>query len=403
MGNAKNCCSFYKSENRIEAKFEDNEIISYFSSINDRESKLKKIKQRIAIEKILKQFKKYRAKKQLFLSPIHKFNGDSFNINTNYYSDILFSVIKSKNKKISNFLCNDNRVEDSDNCKKEINIGEMSFYISIKPISTKNYFQKSYNNILINNKNYKKLYQNDKQKGAIKFMIGDNSYYIGEFYQDYFSGFGLLVNGKMTLYEGYWENNIQNGYGIENWGNDLVYKGEYHNGKKNGIGTIEYPDGSRYEGEWFNNFFEGFGIYYYNNKIFLGSWKMNSKCGFGIYLTKDVVYIGEYYNDKRNGFGIYFWRKKEHAFVGFWKEGNQHGFGKYLTNKKSKYGIWNYENDKNIRIELFKIREDAFKFLRRNSLDTYKYFFLFNLEKLKDYCNNIIYDEILNIPNYFLN
>jgi hypothetical protein len=277
MGNAKNCCSFYKSENIIEAKFANNENISYFSLIKERELKLKKIKQRIAIEKILKQFKKYKAKKQLFLSPIHKFKGDSFNINTNYYSDFFYSFIKSKNKNISNFLCNNNKVEDSHSFKNEINIGEMSFYISIKPISTKNYFQKSYNNILINNKNYKKIYQNDKQKGAIKFMIGDNSYYIGEFYQDYFSGFGILVNGKMTFYEGYWENNVQNGYGIENWGNDLVYKGEFHNGKKNGIG---YPDGSRYDGEWANNFFDGFGIYYYNNNIFLGSWKMNSKCGF---------------------------------------------------------------------------------------------------------------------------
>ena len=405
MGTTKACCNVYNNENRIEAQFKSNESFSYFSLIKDQESKLKKIKQRIAIEKILKQFKKYKANKQLFLSPIHKFNGDSFNINTNCYSDILFSVIKSKNKKISNFLCNNNRVEDSDNCKKEVNIGEMSFYISIKSMPTMNYFQRSYSNILINNKNYKEIYQNEKQKGAIKFMIGDKVYYIGEFYQNYFSGFGLLVNDKMILYEGYWENNVQNGYGIEKWGKDLIYKGEYHNGKKNGVGTFVWPDGSRYEGEWANNFFDGFGIYYFNNnnKIYLGSWKMNLKCGFGIYLTKEAIYIGNYFNDKRNGFGIYYWRKKEHGFAGFWKDGKQHGFGKYMANEKSKYGIWNFESNKNIRIEWFKSREYAYKFLRRNYLDTYIYFFLFNFQQLKDYCNNIIYDEILNISNDFLN
>ena len=404
MGNAKNCCSFDNRENIIEAKFENNENISYFSLLNDQELRLNKIKQKIAIEKILKQFKKYKAKKQLFLSPIHRFNGDSFNINTNCYSDFLFSAIKSKNKKISNFLCNNNRVEDSDKYQKNVNIGEMSFYISIRPISSRNYFQKSFNNILINNKNYKKIYQDQKEHGTIKFMIGDNSYYIGEFYQEYFSGFGLLINDKMIFYEGYWENNVQNGYGIEKWGNDLIYKGEFHNGKKNGIGTFVWPDGSRYEGEWVNNFFDGFGIYYYNNnKIFLGEWRMNLKCGFGILLTKDQIYIGNYDNDKKNGFGIYYWRKREHGFAGFWKDGKQHGFGKYITNKKSKYGIWNYENNKNIRIEVFKSREDAFKFMRRNFLDSYKYFFLFNLKKLKDYCNNIIYDEILNISNNLLN
>lgn len=63
MGNAKNCCSFDNRENIIEAKFENNENISYFSLLNDQELRLNKIKQKIAIEKILKQFKKYKAKK----------------------------------------------------------------------------------------------------------------------------------------------------------------------------------------------------------------------------------------------------------------------------------------------------------------------------------------------------
>ena len=129
---------------------------------------------------------------------------------------------------------------------------------------------------------------------------------------------------------------------------------------------------------------------------------MNLKCGFGIYLTKEAIYIGNYYNDKRNGFGIYYWRKKDHGFTGFWKDGKQQGFGKYMTSERFKYGIWNFGNNKNIRIEWFKSREYAYKFLKRNYLDNYIYFFLLNFQQLKDYCNNIIYDETLKISNDFL-
>ena len=122
---------------------------------------------------------------------------------------------------------------------------------------------------------------------------------------------------------------------------------------------------------------------------------MNEKNGFGIYLTNDTIYIGNYENDRKNGFGIFFWRKKKEAYVGFFKDGNQYGFGKYIfNNQKSKYGIWN--NDRDNKVKWYKNIDNVHKLLEKKGIDKYKYFFLFNIEKIINYCNNIIKDDIWN-------
>ena len=67
------------------------------------------------------------------------------------------------------------------------------------------------------------------QKGILKYFLGDNDFYIGEFYKNDFSGYGYIISNKTIIYEGDWVNNLQNGYGLEFWENGSIYKGEFKN------------------------------------------------------------------------------------------------------------------------------------------------------------------------------
>ena len=415
MGTLNNCCNCNSLENKNETKLQAN-LFTFFrqqdsnknyhnfliirNSNYEREKNLKKIRQKFAIKKILKQFKKYKSKNEI-LTPINKSNNNSIIINTSSYSDLLSTI---KMKKVSNFFYNKNVIGKLLNEKEnpdvlcnviEFNTSTSSLY------NNKDNFQKYLDKFLKYNKNYITYYKNhlQKQKGIVQLYLGENNFYIGQFFRNDFCGYGLFINNRNIIYEGYWKNNMQNGYGIESWENDSFYQGEYANGCKCGIGTYIWPDKSKYEGEWNNNCFDGYGIYYYSdNNIYFGNWKMNVKCGYGVYLTKDTIYIGNYFNDKKNGFGIYYWRKKEEAFIGFFNEGKQKGFGKYISNNKSKYGIWNYDKkNNNSKAKWFKNIIDVHKILSKNGLENYKYFFLFNIEDIKNYCNIIIDDEILDL------
>ena len=414
MGSLNNCCSFNCFENNNnEDKFQtnflnsfqlinnDNKINNFIIhkiSKNDIEYNLRKIKQKFAIKKILKQFKLYKLKTQI-LTPIHKLNGESLMINSNSLSNFLMNSVKLK--KVSNFIYNKKSLDKllfDGKVNSEKNINEIEFNTSAGSLSKRSNFNKYLQIIINNNRNYISYDRNHliKQRGIIKYTFEDNNFYIGQFFRNNFFGYGLYINNKNIIYEGYWKNNIQNGYGIEFWENSSIYKGEFNNGYKNGSGTYIWPDKTKYEGEWKNNYFNGYGIYYYSeNKTYLGEWKMNEKNGYGIYLTNDIIYIGNYSNDKKNGFGIYYWRKKNEAYIGFFKDGKQFGFGKYIfNNKKSKYGIWSNEN--NNKVKWFKNIKDVHNLLIKNELINYKYFFLFDIDLVHNYCNIIINDEILN-------
>ena len=420
MGNLRNYFSSSNSfENIKENNFQTN-ILNLFkakidnsskkynmakNSKHDLENDLQKIKKKFAIIKIIKHFKQYKLKlKNDLLSPIQKLKEDYLQIDSLSYSNYLYSSIKKK--RVSNYINNNRAISKillNEKVPEELNIrDENHFYISTNTLTTRNNFDKFFQKFTNNNRNYIS-YDNNylfKQKGIIKFSLEENNFYIGEFFLNDLSGYGMFINNKKIIYEGYWRKNIQIGYGIESWENGSIYKGEFKNGFKNGIGTYIWADNSKYEGEWTNNCFNGFGIYNYSdNKIYFGEWKMNVKNGFGVYFTNDIIYIGNYENDKKNGFGIYFWRKKNEAFIGFFKGGKQYGFGKYIfKNQKSKYGIWGYENN-NSKVKWFQNIKDIHKILIKNGNDKYKSFFNFNIEEIINYCKIIISDDIVNYNN----
>ena len=417
MGNLNNCCSFNNSEINNEANFNTNFfefLLKRKDNFNDNKNfiivkyskqdiTLRNIKQKYAIKKIIKQFKKYKSKNQL-LSPIHRPQGEPLVINTNSFSNYLLSSMKMKknpfymnNRKTISKLQFKVKEEYKNKDKEELNNSEIDFNTSTSSLSKSNDFQKLFQKFTKNNKNYISYNKNCffKRKGIMKLSLGENNFYIGEFFLNDFKGYGLFINNKNIIYEGYWENNVQNGYGIEFWENGSVYKGEFKDGCKNGIGIYTWSDNSRYEGEWLNNWFNGYGIYYYSdNNVYLGQWKINEKNGFGIYLTDDTIYIGNYENDKKNGLGIYYWKKKKEAYIGFFKNGKRYGFGKFIfKNKKAKYGIWDHEI--NNKVKWFQNIKDVYTFLTEKNLDNYKYFFLFNIDEIINYCNIIIKDDNL--------
>ena len=419
MGNLNNCCicknfDLKDGEDKFQTNFfnffrkqtyndDFKNFIIVKNSKYELENNLKKIRQKFAIKKIIRQFKKYKLKNEL-ISPILNKNKETFIIDSNYSKFFLSSI---KKKKISNFITNnmpiDNLFLNIKNKERSIN-NEIEFETSTSTLTKRHDFNKNLQKIIDNNRNYivfdPKYFI--KQKGMVKFSLGKNNFYIGEFFKNDFSGYGLFINNKIIIYEGYWINNIQSGYGIETWDNHSEYKGEFLNGCKNGIGTYIWEDDSRYEGEWKNNCFDGYGIYYYSKKkVYLGEWKMNQKCGYGVYLTNDIIYVGNYMDDKKNGFGIFYWRKKNEAYVGFFKEGKQYGFGKYIfKRKKAKYGIWNPENKKENKVKWFHNNNDANTFIIKNDLVNYKYFFLLNINEISNFCNILNNDETLDLYIY---
>ena len=393
MGNLNNCFTCNNFENNTDSKFQTNLLNFISQQKNDKnnselfnnkknseidiEKKLKEIKQKYAIKKIIKQFKQFKLKNQI--SPIRKVKDEALVINSSNFSNFLLSSLKMK--KVSKFYSKKRSITKALSIKeknnKELYISEFDINTSTSSVSKRDNFQNLF------------------QKVLIKYYLGEDDFYIGEFYKNDFSGYGYFISNKAIIYEGDWKKNIQSGYGLEFWGSGSIFKGEFNNGSKEGIGIYIWPDKSKYEGEWCDNCFNGYGIYYYrDNKIYLGQWEMNEKSGFGIYLTNDTIYIGNYKDDKKNGFGIFYWRKKNEAYVGFFKNGNQSGFGKFLfDNRNSKYGIWN--NSNNNTIKWYKNIKNENKFLEKKGIDYYKNFFLFNLEEIINFSNSIIKDDNL--------
>ena len=337
---------------------------------------------------IIKNYKKYKEKKE-----------NENVIDTKIKYDKYLKRDKTKKSNNNNML----KGEDEEN--------NYSSYISInsnlnqlKTLKEKEYIYiggKSINGskegfgiILWNNKTkYIGILKNNRVEGYGKFLCG-NEEYKGQFQNDVASGFGIYSNGDEVEYTGYWLDNLEENYGYEKWKNGSEYKGEYLQGKKHGIGTYKWNNGCKYEGNWKNNEIEGFGIKYYNkNQVYIGEWKNNLKDGFGELLSIGRKYIGFFSKDQKDGFGISYWEKSNKAFVGFWKNGKQLGLGKYMTRNEKKYGIW----INNTQINWLKSEEEAFEVLENKGLKSYKTFFLFTLDDIRNYCiNNDEFNELLN-------
>ena len=168
------------------------------------------------------------------------------------------------------------------------------------------------------------------EKGELKYgrvFLPQNEIYIGEFKNSTFNGKGKLImpNGEIyegnfengekngnakiifedgTLYVGNVKNGIINGEGIMKWKNNVEYKGNFYEGTLCGKGEISNKN-EKYIGDFYKNFFNGKGIYYFNNgNIYNGNFEFGYFNGQGIYKKNNgVEYEGEWENNLLNGIG----------------------------------------------------------------------------------------------------
>ena len=86
------------------------------------------------------------------------------------------------------------------------------------------------------------------------------------------------------IYIGYFKEDKFNGCGtIFNKRGELKYQGEFINGNLEGNGEMNFDDGGHYKGQFKNNLLNGEGIYYSENKCFIGKFKDNAYEGNNIY------------------------------------------------------------------------------------------------------------------------
>jgi len=189
-------------------------------------------------------------------------------------------------------------------------------------------------------------------------LINDEANYFGIFYnqnQDIFKGFWIdekadgLGYYESTDYKllGEWKDNLLNGFGINYIKrNNLYFEGEFSQGKKNGYGIL-IVNGGKYEGYFKEDEFYGIGSFYFKDeRVYHGEWKNNKMNGTGLLTWKNGKrYEGFFSNNKKNGFGIFYSDNK--IYIGLWEDsklkGNVFVFEKGLLSK------YFYEDGKKIK------------------------------------------------------
>ena len=176
--------------------------------------------------------------------------------------------------------------------------------------------------IFLNGAIFKGFYLSGQKKHG-KFMWQNGNYYMGDFSEDKF-----------------------NGYGIYKWGEDRTYEGYWVNGKMEGKGKLKLKDGSFYDGEF----------------------KGGKRWGSGLYIwNKEKYYKGNWINDKQNGFGLYY--KNGKKIKGFWVDGKLMASYNKIKNKEKI--LYTSPKPKNKTLEIEKnIKTEEFKNILMQSGDT---------------------------------
>lgn len=167
---------------------------------------------------------------------------------------------------------------------------------------------------------------NNKANGYGQALGDDNSFYMGEFRQNYFHGEGSYIWGvgdwEEDTYDGEWEFGKMSGEGMYRSASGWQYEGKFKDGKKHGFGKYTYKDGSVYNGQFHED----------------------KKHGLGVMLwVSGARYEGEFKQGKRHGQGAYFYPSGSH-YEGQWENGDCNGFG-VLTYKDGRKEVGLFKDD----------------------------------------------------------
>jgi lysozyme len=156
------------------------------------------------------------------------------------------------------------------------------------------------------------FWNNGKKNGVGKYVYGDYTYK-GNFFSDFYSGYGELYCRARLIYSGYWRRGARHGYGyvIDSRGrridgiwdadtlirgirtdSDGVYSGQINRQlQAEGHGSYLGKDGNYYEGLWKNDKRYGFGFSSVATRHFrAGEWKNNTYLGERILYTSERIY-----------------------------------------------------------------------------------------------------------------
>ena len=145
---------------------------------------------------------------------------------------------------------------------------------------------------------------------------------------------------------------------------------------KNGNGKLILNNKiSFYEGEFKNNKLEGNGIFIWNkNKKYIGNWNNNEISGFGILIDNNVKHIGYFDKDVKSGFGASFFTDSDNVILGKWDKNFIEGFcivfnwkDSNFTNEKilfAEKGIFN-KNELSLKeVNKFKNSDEYFQMVK---------------------------------------
>ena len=171
---------------------------------------------------------------------------------------------------------------------------------------------------VVNEKSRKEQFKGQILKGqrngmGVLLHPKDSSVYVGDFYRDAISGFGMFVSSagsyvedcdSCIVYVGNWKKGVKSGFGIcyaEN--GDVLYKGQFEAGKPVGayparqadalryFSSIVYENGDAYVGELKGGVPDGYGILAFaNGDLWMSSFKQGEQAGVGLYM----LYNGEW-------------------------------------------------------------------------------------------------------------
>ncbi|WP_445747277.1 MORN repeat-containing protein [Polaribacter sp.] len=193
----------------------------------------------------------------------------------------------------------------------------------------------------------------NKQLTGVGRIDSERGYYIGEFLDGFFNGFGIRMYNNGDKYMGSWQKGNKYGIGVFIKNNGSIIKGFF----KNNVLTSEYVltytvynfFNKTKKGCISGDCVNGYGTFYYDNgDLYVGTWRNGLKEGNGYYYWKSGnVYCGEFKQGSFEGFGsiMYGIDANFECYIGTWKNGIKQGKGTYVF-RDGKYTEGNWINGK---------------------------------------------------------
>lgn len=188
------------------------------------------------------------------------------------------------------------------------------------------------------------FFENGKVNGIATHTLSNGNYYIGNFKDDYYDGYGIYSwKSEEMIYYGNWQKVLQNGYGYQLKNSKAVVAGYYTNGKlTRDMLTYDYTN-NIYKNNCAGDCANGFGQYKYSDSSWYYGFFKDGKLHYvGAFKNDAGLYMGEFKTNRMEGMGTLRYKASGEYYVGEFANGSLNGKG-YKTDKNliiTNHGIW---------------------------------------------------------------